>query len=358
MLRELSLLSSRLLVAPGALGSFAESATPHLKDVRKALILTDKNCARYAKPVERALKATGVETALESIPAGEPQKQLGTAAKLYDRMARFRMDRKSLLVAVGGGVITDLGGFVASTYMRGIPVILVPTTLLGQVDAAIGGKTGVNLPQGKNLVGTFYQPRAVFCDTEVLRTLPSREFTAGLGEVAKYVVIRDAELYCTIENNLAKIGARDPAVLDEIVYRCVKIKADVVSEDERESGLRAILNYGHTIGHGLEAAGNYRALHHGEAVAIGMEAEAFLAKELGMAPAEMLLMQTRLLKLCGLPTRAKKLPLRKVLDAMKLDKKGVDGRARFVLPEAIGRVRHGIEVPAPLILSALRAVTG
>jgi len=253
--------------------------------------------------------------------------------------------------------VTDLGGFVASTYMRGIPLILVSTTLLGQVDAAIGGKTAVNLPQGKNLVGTFYQPRAVFCDPAALRTLPSREYVSGLGEVAKYVIIRDAELGRILETKIEAIRSREPEVLEEVVGRCAAIKADVVSQDERESGLRAILNYGHTIGHALEAAGGYKALYHGEAISIGMEAEAILSMEMGIAPLEVLAAQNKLLKLCGLPTRLKKLDQKKVLAAMKLDKKGVDGRLRFVLPEAVGKVRWPVEVPASLLPSVLRTIT-
>jgi 3-dehydroquinate synthase len=307
--------------------------------------------------VEAFLAERGVQVQLSVVPAGEPRKNLSTAARLYERLARFGMDRRSLFVAVGGGVVTDLGGFVASTWMRGVPLVLVSTTLLGQVDAAIGGKTAVNLARGKNLVGTFYQPRAVLCDPSALRTLPPREFTSGLGEVVKYGMIRDGALLEYLGNHIGAVRGRDPEVLEEIVFRCASIKAQVVSEDEKESGLRAILNYGHTIGHALEAAGGFRTLSHGEAVSIGMEAEAVIAMELGLAPIELLAVQNRALKLCGLPTRARRLSQKRILAAMKLDKKGVDGRARFVLPEAVGRVRHGVEVPPDLVLSALRTVT-
>lgn len=357
-MREIKLLGSRIFVWPGLQAEAGETVRALEPRATKAFVLTDKNCRPYAERVELGLRQQGLKTVLHALPPGETQKKLATAAKLYDRMARAELDRKCPLVAVGGGVVTDLGGFVASTYMRGIPFFAVPTTLLGQVDAAIGGKTGVNLPQGKNLVGTFYQPRAVFCDPATLKTLPAREYVGGLGEVVKYGMIKDAEFFGYLETNIASIRNRDPSVLEEVVFRCASIKAQVVEEDEKESGLRAILNYGHTIGHALEAAGDYRKLHHGEAVAIGMEAEAILALEMGLTELETLAAQNRLLKLCSLPTRVKGLPRRKVLEAMRLDKKGIDGKPRFVLPEAVGRVRHSVEVPEALISSALRTVTG
>ena len=354
-MREISLLASRILVGPGAI-AWKPDGEP-LAHPKRAFVLTDRNCLKYARRIEQSLKASGAETEISALPAGELQKSLSTAGKIHQQMARAGMDRKSVLIAVGGGVITDLGGFVASTYMRGIQVRLFPTTLLGQVDAAIGGKTGVNLPQGKNLVGTFYQPALVCCDPAVLQTLPDREYVSGLGEVVKYGMIRDAALFEYIEKNVEGIRGRDPEVLDEVIYRCAAIKADVVTRDEKESGERAILNYGHTIGHALEAAGHYKMLHHGEAVSIGMEAEAILSMELGIAPLEVLAAQNRLLKLCGLPTRVKKMPEKQVLAALRLDKKNVSGKTRFVLPEAVGKVRWGIEVPQDMIAAALRTVT-
>jgi 3-dehydroquinate synthase len=351
--QEIPLLTSRIFVGSGLLAGAGKKVRALLPDARRAFVLTDKNCLRYAREVVHGLGAEGLETEVCAIPSGETQKNLSAAGRLYGELARLRFDRKSVFVAVGGGVVTDLGGFVASTYMRGIPVFLVSTTLLGQVDAAVGGKTAVNLPQGKNLVGTFYQPRAVWCDTAVLRTLPPREYVAGLGEVAKYVMIRDAELFGIIEKKIDAIRKRDPEALEEIVARCVAIKADVVTKDERESGLRAILNYGHTIGHALEAAGNYKTLYHGEAISIGMEAEAILSMKLGIAPLEVLAEQNRLLKLCGLPTRAKAMVQKRVLAAMKLDKKGVDGRLRFVLPTRIGAVEAGCGVPEDVVRQVL-----
>jgi 3-dehydroquinate synthase len=356
-MRRIPLLSSVIDVGCGLLkdaGARIRELEPRAK---KAFLLTDRNCARYARTVRSGLQAAGMEVEILAIAPGESQKKPASAARIYDRLARAGIERQSAFVAVGGGVVTDLGAFAASTWMRGIPLFLVPTTLLAQVDAAIGGKTGVNLPQGKNLVGTFYQPLGVFCDPEVFRTLPAREYVGGLGEVVKYGVIRDAELFPFLEKNIEAIRERKPDTLEEIVFRCASIKADVVSKDEKESGLRAILNYGHTIGHGLEAAGGYRKLHHGEAVSVGMEAAAVIAMDMGLTPLETLAAQNRLLKLCGLPTRVKGLPPRKVLEAMRLDKKNSDGRFRFVLPEAVGRVRFGVEVPAELVVSGLRAVS-
>ncbi len=355
--REIRLLASRVVVGSGILGETGERIRALEPRAKKAFLLTDRNCARYARAVRAGLRAQGLSVELLVIPAGETQKKLAVAARVYDRMARAAIERRSAFVAVGGGVVTDLGAFAASTWMRGLPLFLVPTTLLAQVDAAIGGKTGVNLPQGKNLVGTFYQPLGVFCDPATLRTLPAREYVGGLGEVAKYGMIRDAPLLPFLEEHIASIRAREASVLEEIVHRCASIKAGVVEADEKESGLRAILNYGHTIGHGLEAAGGYRRLHHGEAVAVGMEAEAFVAGEMGLAPPEALAAQARALETCGLPTRIRGLSTRRVLEAMRLDKKNADGRLRFVLPEAVGRVRFGVEVPPDLVAAALRAVT-
>ena len=356
-MKEIALLTGRIYVGQNLLSDPSARIPELAGDLRRVFLLTDQNCLPLARPIEERLKSAGTPVRVFALPPGESQKKLSTAARLYGRLASFRMDRQSLLVAVGGGVITDLGGYVASTYMRGIPLVLVSTTLLGQVDAAIGGKTAVNLPRAKNLVGTFYQPRAVLCDPAYLKSLPAREYTSGLGEVVKYGMIYDAGFFEFIEKNIPGILRRDPEVLEEIVHRSVQIKAAVVGQDERESGLRAILNYGHTIGHALEAAGGFESLSHGEAVAIGMEAEAILSMELGIAPLEVLAAQNRVLKLCGLPTRAKRLPQKKVLGAMKLDKKGRDGQLRFVLPEAVGKVRWPVEVPPDLITAALRTVT-
>lgn len=356
-MREIRLLSTRILVGHGLLAGAAGIIRSLAPGARQAFLMTDRNCRRYARRVESGLRASGFETLLLTLPPGEEHKSLPTAARIYDRMARFRMERGAIFVAVGGGVITDLGGFAASTYMRGLRLFLVPTTLLGQVDAAVGGKTAVNLAQGKNLVGTFYRPAAVLSDPAAFRTLPRREFTAGMAEVVKYGMIRDAGLLGFIEAKIGAIRRLEPRALGEIVFRCAFIKAEIVERDERESGLRAILNYGHTIGHGLETAGAFRKIHHGEAVAVGMAAEALLAEKMGLADPGVREIQDRLLRLCGLPVHAGKLPRGTALRAMELDKKKAGGELRFVLPDRLGRVRHGIPVPRDLVAAALRAVT-
>lgn len=357
-MREVTCLSSRIFVWPGVHAEVGETVRVLARDVSKAVILTDRNCTRYAERVELGLQQSRIEVEMVTLPSGEKQKRLGTAERVYDRMAKAKLDRRSVLVAVGGGVISDLGGFVASTWMRGIGLFLVPTTFLAQVDAAIGGKTAVNLPDGKNLVGTFYQPKAVFADPTTLHSLPPREYKTGLAEVVKYGMIQDAELLTYLDRHITAIRDRNAHILEEIVSRCATIKASIVEQDERESGLRATLNYGHTIGHALEAAGGFRGLHHGEAVSIGMEAEAVIAMEMGITNMDTLAVQNRILKRCGLPTRLKKrLSTDRILAAMSLDKKGVAGRPRFVLPEAVGRVRFPVEVPPELIIAALRTVT-
>ncbi|MBI2899875.1 MAG: 3-dehydroquinate synthase, partial [Planctomycetes bacterium] len=258
-------------------------------------------------------------------------------------------------VTVGGGVVGDLGGFVASTYMRGLALFHVPTTLLAQVDASIGGKTAVNLRRGKNLVGTFHRPRGVFIDPMTLASLPQREFVGGLAEVAKAAMIRDAELFAYLEANAAAILAREPGPLEEIVFRAASVKAAVVEEDEREAGLREILNYGHTVGHAIEAAAGFKG-HHGEAVSAGMEAEAKIATDLGILAPDATAAQGRLIESLGLPRRVSGVSRTKVRDAMSADKKSRDGRLRFALPEAVGRARFGVEVPDETVDAALAMV--
>ena len=217
---------------------------------------------------------------LVTVPAGEKSKRVALVEQCYDRLAAHRLERKSFIVALGGGVVGDLAGFVAATYLRGIPFVQVPTTLLAQVDSSVGGKTGVNLKAGKNLVGAFYQPRLVLCDLDTLRTLPRREYVSGLAEVIKYGIIYDAILFAQLERNLPKLLERDPATLMAVVARCCEIKAEVVGQDETESGLRAILNFGHTIGHAVENSSGYGKFLHGEAISIGQIAAARLSQKI------------------------------------------------------------------------------
>ena len=250
----------------------------------------------------------------------------------------------------------DLAGFAAAIYKRGVPLHLVPTTLLAQVDAAIGGKNGVDLPEGKNLLGTIRQPDTVLVDPLLLSALPEREFASGLAEVVKCGMVRDASLFELLERRGAEIRAREPGVLSEMLVRAITVKVDAVRADEQDNGGRAILNYGHTIGHAIEASRAWK-IRHGEAVSLGMEAAAYLAWKLGLVTKEIPSRQSALLKSCGLPTRLPGLRIPAVIDAMRHDKKRAGGKARFVLPEDIGRARHGIEVDDKLVLEAVGKIT-
>ena len=315
---------------------------------RKVALVTDEHVARHClDPVARSLREAGLAVETIVMPPGEGSKTLAQAGRLYDRMLAAGLDRGSVVVGLGGGVVTDLAGFVAATYMRGIAWIAVSTSLLGQVDASVGGKTGVDHPECKNLIGAFHQPAAVLADVSALATLPDEELRTGLAEVVKHAVIRDAELFDAIEADADAILARRPAVLEDVVTRNVRIKADVVMADEREGGLRRILNYGHTVGHALESlameSGDRLAgapVTHGRAVALGMMAEARIAQARNLAPVEVVERQRRLLERFGLPTRLDApADLGRCLDLMRHDKKAQAGRLRFILPEAVGAVR-------------------
>jgi 3-dehydroquinate synthase len=255
--------------------------------VGRCAVITDRNVAKhYAKAAIASLEHAGFKPVVVTIPAGEKAKALGTVEKCYDELAAHRLERKSFVLALGGGVVGDLAGFVAATYLRGVPFLQVPTTLLAQVDSSVGGKVGVNLKAGKNLVGAFYQPRHVLCDLTTLDTLPNREFRAGLAEVIKYGIIYDAHLFERLERKMDRVLKREPNLLAELVARSCEIKAEVVGQDETESGLRAILNFGHTIGHALEAISRYGKYLHGEAISIGQVAAAMISAKVRGMPAK------------------------------------------------------------------------
>jgi 3-dehydroquinate synthase len=324
---------------------------------RPAGLVIDGNLRKWARPLQRMLARAGLVARAIVVPPGERSKTMAKAVRICRVFAADRLERGSPVFGFGGGMVCDLAGFAASIYMRGVGYYAIPTTLLAQVDAAIGGKTAVNLPEGKNLVGTFRQPKAVFVDPLLLASLPRRELASGLAEVVKYGVIGDARLFDLVERKLPAILKLSPRPLEEIIYRCASIKAAVVARDEREAGVRAVLNYGHTVGHAVERAGGYRRYRHGEAIAIGMEAEAVIAMRMGLAPLEMVAAQNRLLRGCGLPTRLDRARREEVLRAIGHDKKTLDGEARFVLPERIGRVRFGVRVPENVLIDALATVT-
>jgi len=317
----------------------------------RCAIITDTNVGRrYAKLAFNSLVKAGFEPTLVIVPAGETAKSLRTVQSCYDQLAAQRLERKSFIVALGGGVVGDLAGFVAATYLRGIGFVQVPTTLLAQVDSSVGGKVGVNLKSGKNLVGAFYQPRLVLCDLDTLKTLPERELRAGLAEVIKYGIIYDSQLFARLERDLPKLLKRNPAALEAVIARCCEIKADVVSQDETESGLRAILNFGHTIGHAIENSSGYGKYLHGEAISIGQVAAAKLSALTGLAGEDAERIRV-LFENAGLPTKIQLNPAKreKLFAAMRLDKKVSGGEIKFVLAKRLGKVVWGQKVPQSLI---------
>jgi 3-dehydroquinate synthase len=340
----------------GGLLSRLGAECAQLKLGQRCAVITDANVGRkFAQAALKSLSASGFETVLITIPAGEKSKRLAVVEKCLDQLAKHRLERKSFIVALGGGVVGDLAGFVAATYLRGIPFVQVPTTLLAQVDSSVGGKTGVNLQAGKNLVGAFYQPQLVLCDLDALKTLPKREYISGLAEVIKYGVIYDAVLFAQLERNLPKLLQRDVATLRSVIARCCEIKADVVGQDETESGLRAILNYGHTIGHAIENSSGYGKFLHGEAIAIGQVAAAKLSQKILGLPSGDAGRIEQLFVHAGLPVKIKLTSAlrKKLLAAMRLDKKVSGGEVKFVLAKKIGRVEFGCKVAAEAIEQTL-----
>jgi len=310
---------------------------------------------RWGPKLLRSLKASGFKPQVLQMPNGEPAKRLETVENLAEKLVRLGADRKAVIVALGGGVVGDVGGLLASLYMRGIELVQVPTTVLAQVDASVGGKTGVNLAAGKNLLGTFHHPRVVLIDPGVLSTLPNREFRAGLYEALKCGIIGDVELFLRFEQNRDKILKRDPLELEWLIVASVKLKAEVVSADEREGGLRRVLNLGHTIGHALEAETGYRQLLHGEAVAWGMIAATHIALTVGRTDSVTAGRITdAVLSLGRLP--GVKVNTRKVLARLQTDKKTQDSVVHFVLPREIGKVEVVNDVPERAIADAMEEI--
>jgi len=294
----------------------------------------------YGKTLASSLSNAGFEIIEIILPDGEDYKNLSSVERIYVQLLKTRFDRKSLLIALGGGVIGDITGYAASTYMRGIDFIQVPTTLLAQVDSSVGGKTGVNHALGKNMIGSFWQPRLVWIDISTLHTLSRRNFLAGIAEIIKYGIIWDSAFFDFLEKKRETLLSLNPDDITHIIRRSCEIKADIVSRDERESGIRAILNFGHTIGHAIETVTGYTTFLHGEAIAIGMHAEAILAREAGLIGSDEVSRIRHLIKTFGLPTEIPAdIDLTALFGAMKLDKKAVSGDVKFILPEQIGRVR-------------------
>ena len=310
------------------------------KPMRAVVVSDSRVTPLYVPTVVESLHGAGFAASAIQIPEGEQHKNLAWLALLYDRLIEARIDRSSPVVAVGGGVVGDLAGFAAATVLRGVPCVQVPTTLLAQVDAAIGGKTAINHAAGKNLIGAFHQPRLVAIDTETLRTLPRREYLAGLAEVVKYGAILDEALFEDLERNVQSLLHQEPETLVTVIERCCRLKAGVVEQDETEGDYRAVLNFGHTIGHAIETLTEYRRLLHGEAVAIGMVCAARLSHTVAALPRAAVDRLDKLLRALGLPTEAPTdLAREQIALAIEADKKAAGGKIKFVCLEAIGKTR-------------------
>ncbi len=304
---------------------------------------------RYAGVLTRSLREAGIAASTVVVPDGDRTKNLRQVARLYDAFLGAGLERSHAVVALGGGMVGDLAGFAAATYLRGIAFVQVPTTLLAMLDASVGGKVGVNLPRGKNLVGAFLQPRLVLADTATLASLPRRALAAGLAEAIKKAAILDAGLFERIERDLERVLDLEPEALLPVIERALEIKAEVVSQDERETGLRMLLNFGHTLGHAIEALSGYRRFLHGEAVAMGMVFAARRSEELGFAPAGSAARIAALLERAGLPTEAPAYPRRAQLAALRVDKKARDARIHFVVLRGIGAAQTVALLPEEIL---------
>ncbi len=322
-----------------------------------AYIITDDGVQRQARRAQNSMERAGIPTHLFIMPSGERNKTLATVSHIYGWLAERKAERGHLILAVGGGVVGDVAGFVAATYLRGLPFAQAPTSLLAMMDAAIGGKTGVDLPQGKNLVGAFYQPKFVLADVSTLQTLPERELRSGWAEAIKHGLIMDEGLLSTFESRADAISALEPEIATDVIKRSVAIKADVVSRDERETlGLRVLLNYGHTIGHAIESATGYERYLHGEAVSVGMMGAARIGRGMGMLTNAEVERQRDALAAYGLPLAASGVDAAAVSEAMRSDKKVSDGAIRWVLLNGIGKAVTRSDAPPDLVDSALRSV--
>jgi 3-dehydroquinate synthase len=348
--------SYEIAIAPGSLAQLGV----HLAKLnlgKKVLLVSNPTVfPLYGESAIASLQEAGFDVSTCILPDGERYKNLEVLQKIYDICLQNRLERSSTMVALGGGVIGDMTGFAAATWLRGINFVQVPTTLLAMVDSSIGGKTGVNHPQGKNLIGAFYQPQFVLIDPDVLKTLPVREFRAGMAEVIKYGVIWDSDFFAQMEasSHLDDMDSISPELMESILKCSCQAKADVVSQDEKEAGIRAILNYGHTIGHAVESLTGYTEVVHGEGVGIGMVAAGKIAAELGMWTQAELERQDSLIVKAGLPTKLPAgLDISQIVEALQIDKKVKAGKVRFILPTKIGNVTITDEVPADTIHQVL-----
>lgn len=343
-----------IVLEPNALARLGQLLAQRLKPGRCLVVTNPHLEARYGDVARASLEAAGWEPTVAVVPAGERFKRMQTAMQLYDRAIEARLERQNPVIALGGGVIGDLAGFVAATFNRGVPFVQVPTSLLAQIDSSVGGKVAVNHPMGKNLIGAFHQPTMVIADPLTLHTLPRRELLAGLAEMIKYGVIMDRDFFEQLEADLPLLLERRMPAMMAAIARCCELKAEVVLEDERESGRRAILNFGHTLGHALEAETDYQSYLHGEAVAIGMVAAGAIARELGLFSDAEQGRMVALLERAGLPTRFPAIAAEQLVASTGHDKKVQAGKVRWILPEAIGAVCVRSDVPPEVVLQVLR----
>lgn len=350
---NLGLRSYDIAIGSGIEDRFAPFMHECLPTASRSFVIADANVKAQAERLAALLDSDVVEL----VAPGESSKSLAIVGDLYGRLAARATDRKTPIIAVGGGVIGDLAGFVAATYNRGLPLAMVPTTLLAMVDSSVGGKVGINLPEGKNLVGAFHQPAGVWIDTALLDTLPDREYRSGLAEVVKYGVILDADLFVWLEANADAVLRREPTAVAHIVGRSCRLKADVVERDEREeNGHRMVLNYGHTCAHAFESVGGYGTWLHGEAVAAGMVSESRLAERRGLISRDVTKRQIELLKRFGLPTeRLMEWNLESLLAIMRRDKKNLGGRMKFILPIRLGQTAAFDDIPEAEVREVLAA---
>lgn len=331
----------------------ADLLLPHLSQKRVAIVTNTTVAPLYLEPLRSSLEKQGIFSIAIVLPDGEEHKNWQTLNLIFDALLGHRCERKTTLIALGGGVIGDLTGFAAATYLRGVPFVQIPTTLLAQVDSSVGGKTGINHPLGKNMIGAFYQPRVVLTDSATLDTLPDRELRAGMAEVIKYGLIRDAHFFNWLEQNMTKLIARDPDALSKAICRSCAIKAEIVAADEHESGMRSLLNLGHTFGHAIENAMGYGVWLHGEAVAAGTIMAAELSKQLKFISEIDFERIRHIFQLAGLPVIAPKFSPEDYFSLMKLDKKVEGGKMRFILLKRIGEAMMSHEVPASTLTETL-----
>lgn len=354
---ELGQNSYDIYIGPGIIDRFGDLIRDK-KFSRRALIITDKQVGSlYGNRVVDIVRQAGFEAEIAAVETGEDSKAAETAMQLYTKAILQGLDRKSPVIALGGGVIGDLAGFIAATYLRGVPFVQIPTTLLSQVDSSVGGKVAINHELGKNLIGAFYQPQFVLVDTDMLSTLPDREVRAGLAEVIKYGVISDKRFFDFLDNNQAKIMDKDQNALVEIIRSSCRIKADIVGQDERESGIRIILNFGHTIAHAIEASTGFGRYNHGEAVAIGMHGAMLVSHQLGLCSRDAVDAVKNLLVRYGLPVTAPGCQVADLISFINRDKKVIGGKINWVLVSEIGKVLVSDDVPEGIVTQVLGELT-